>query len=76
MTNSDEMVFGFPEFAATVFAAHGPELRLAYLCCCGCGDANDANDANEATRANVANAAGAARDAISRTFMSPLPLHR
>jgi len=30
MTNSDEMVFGFPEFAATVFAAHGPELRLAY----------------------------------------------
>jgi hypothetical protein len=30
MTNSDEMVFGFPEFGATVFAAHGPELRLAY----------------------------------------------
>jgi len=30
MTNTDEMVFGFPEFAATVFAAHGPELRLAY----------------------------------------------
>jgi hypothetical protein len=30
MTNSDEMVFGFPEFATTVFAAHGPELRLAY----------------------------------------------
>ncbi len=30
MTNPDEMVFGFPEFAATVFAAHGPELRLAY----------------------------------------------
>jgi hypothetical protein len=30
MTNSDEMVFGFPDFAATVFAAHGPKLRLAY----------------------------------------------
>lgn len=30
MTNSDEMVFGFPGFAATVFAAHGPELKLAY----------------------------------------------
>jgi hypothetical protein len=30
MTNSDEMVFGFPDFAPTVFAAHGPELRLAY----------------------------------------------
>jgi hypothetical protein len=26
----DEAVFGFPDFAATVFAAHGPALRLAH----------------------------------------------
>ncbi len=30
MPETDEAVFGFPDFAATVFAEHGPALTLAY----------------------------------------------
>jgi hypothetical protein len=30
MTDSEEMTFGFPEFASTVVAAHGPALKLAH----------------------------------------------